>query len=408
MLQLKMKLHWGKIVKGVITIGLMIAFTYFVQDVVIKYRKQETNLKQTTQSFDEFKIPVVTMCFYPPFKPRMKAKYNISKDLFYAVIDSSDTIDSMSEFFDYSIYKLGTDFKLYVSNAKYDQVEIKLGTNNVPIADNSWKAFDVGKIYSSMHGLCYFIEPKYTIKPKEFGSTLFGMIISDSLPNDERPSRVTFGLTIKNNSFGAIEGSWMEGDPLEADMSLKADSDSIMKSFYLLEYQYRLLSDPPNCNPSNTYYQCIAEKVFFNEDWFNNCPRKCLPIIYTTLKELASNETIPFCETKEENRCVALKIWFQLSYLSKTCKRGCHMVQYKGRIQSYERIWNNTNAEIYFSFNTPTTMIIEEYLLYDFVGILGSVGGSLGLFLGFSFLGLFSDLIDFLQSKLNKIQEHYP
>ena len=84
------------------------------------------------------------------------------------------------------------------------------------------------------------------------------------------------------------------------------------------------------------------------------------------------------------------------------------MVQYKGRIQSYERTWNNTNAEIFFSFNTPTTMIIEEYLLYDFVGILGSVGGSLGLFLGFSFLGLFSELIDLLQSKLNKVQEHYP
>ena len=84
------------------------------------------------------------------------------------------------------------------------------------------------------------------------------------------------------------------------------------------------------------------------------------------------------------------------------------MVQYKGRISSYDRTWNNTNAEIFYSFNTPTIMVIEEYLLYDFAGILGSVGGSLGLFLGFSFLGLFSELIDFLQTKFNKFQEHYP
>ena len=407
MFQLKMKRHWGNIVKGIVMIGLMIAFTYFVQEVVIKYLKQETNLKQTTQSFDDFKSPVVTMCFYPPFKPRMKAKYNITKDLYYAVINSPDAIDSMSKFFDFSIYKLGTDFKLYVSDAKYDQVEIKLGTNNVQVADNSWKAFDVGKIYSSLSGLCYFIEPKYSVKPKELGGTVFGMSISDSLPDDEKPSRVTFSLTIKNNSFGALDGSWMESDPLEADMSLNVDTDRL-KSFYLMEYQYRLLSDPPNCNPTKTYYQCIAEKVFFDDSIFETCPRKCLPIIYTTLKELATNETITFCETGEENRCVALKIWFQLSQLSKTCKRGCHMVQYKGRISSYDRTWNNTNAEIFYSFNTPTIMVIEEYLLYDFVGILGSVGGSLGLFLGFSFLGLFSDLIDFLQSKFNKIQEHYP
>ena len=84
------------------------------------------------------------------------------------------------------------------------------------------------------------------------------------------------------------------------------------------------------------------------------------------------------------------------------------MVAYKGNIGSYDTTWKNTNAEIYFSFNAPSVILSEEYLIYDSVGMIGSVGGSLGLFLGFSFLGLLSDLIDFLQSKLYQVQNHFP
>ena len=38
-------------------------------------------------------------------------------------------------------------------------------------------------------------------------------------------------------------------------------------------------------------------------------------------------------------------------------------------------------------------MVYEQYKVYDFNGILGSVGGSLGLFIGFSFLDMMIYLI---------------
>ena len=37
----------------------------------------------------------------------------------------------------------------------------------------------------------------------------------------------------------------------------------------------------------------------------------------------------------------------------------------------------------------------EEYIVYDFNGIVGTVGGSLGLFVGFSFLDLILLIIAF-------------
>ena len=35
-----------------------------------------------------------------------------------------------------------------------------------------------------------------------------------------------------------------------------------------------------------------------------------------------------------------------------------------------------------------------EYLIYDFNGLLGFIGGTLGLFIGFSFYGLLTDIIN--------------
>ena len=40
----------------------------------------------------------------------------------------------------------------------------------------------------------------------------------------------------------------------------------------------------------------------------------------------------------------------------------------------------------------------EEYLIYDVIGMIGSVGGTLGMFIGFSFVNLFSNCIKHVQN----------
>ena len=48
----------------------------------------------------------------------------------------------------------------------------------------------------------------------------------------------------------------------------------------------------------------------------------------------------------------------------------------------------SSKTKTWFYFDDSEQDHYEEYLLYDFGGIIGSVGGMLGLFLGFSCLGL--------------------
>ena len=51
-------------------------------------------------------------------------------------------------------------------------------------------------------------------------------------------------------------------------------------------------------------------------------------------------------------------------------------------------------TSMWLTFSTTDVTIIEEVLLFDFSAILSAVGGSLGLFIGFSFLDLFKFAIN--------------
>ena len=60
------------------------------------------------------------------------------------------------------------------------------------------------------------------------------------------------------------------------------------------------------------------------------------------------------------------------------------------------------NEDIEIAFRFPSTKILnyEEYLIYDFNGMIGAVGGSLGMFLGFSFLDFLFSFIDLINEKM--------
>ena len=53
------------------------------------------------------------------------------------------------------------------------------------------------------------------------------------------------------------------------------------------------------------------------------------------------------------------------------------------------------NFNLKIKYGAPEVVIVyEEYLITDFTVVLGSVGGTLGLFIGFSFFNIISYLID--------------
>ena len=82
------------------------------------------------------------------------------------------------------------------------------------------------------------------------------------------------------------------------------------------------------------------------------------------------------------------------SFIEK-CKKSCIITQY---LETYKWIGNWISSEDYkfsliYQFSKNETIVFEEYLIYDLISMIGSVGGTLGLFIGFSFNNVVSDIL---------------
>ena len=83
-------------------------------------------------------------------------------------------------------------------------------------------------------------------------------------------------------------------------------------------------------------------------------------------------------------------IWHQES-----CQIECKITEFTGKIRSNGKSReNSTNLWI---LKPKMRIITKEYLIYNVVSMIGTIGGSLGLFLGFSFYGAISDLLEFFK-----------
>ena len=61
------------------------------------------------------------------------------------------------------------------------------------------------------------------------------------------------------------------------------------------------------------------------------------------------------------------------------------------------------NVTVRCTMSDDTMTVEMEYLINDFVKMLGSIGGTLGMCIGFSFLGLATMILQNLESFTNKI-----
>ena len=107
------------------------------------------------------------------------------------------------------------------------------------------------------------------------------------------------------------------------------------------------------------------------------------------------NDKIPSCKRNEKPCADMVTVDIFRETTTKHCPKLCHIVQYSGKLgMVYNRGQGPYDYSFRYRFAPPhTEKIFEEYLIYDIVNMVGSVGGNLGMWIGFSFTGIFSKLI---------------
>ena len=99
--------------------------------------------------------------------------------------------------------------------------------------------------------------------------------------------------------------------------------------------------------------------------------------------------------------------------MNKKQPRSCAITQYSGKMMS-DRIYKKYQIEKWFGYSQLVQInyyfakplvaqVYNEYIIFDTIGMIGAVGGTLGLFIGFSFNNVIDYLLGYLKWFTTKI-----
>ena len=170
------------------------------------------------------------------------------------------------------------------------------------------------------------------------------------------------------------------------------------------------IRSPLNCTMYNADYiseqQCLANN-FFEKD-FSPCPHKCIPIQMRGFRYINSSLYIKDCDRLDDEVCHGgPTVWKELENRFAKCIKPCRMSSYdQSMIEMKEMTYINVDKDeaTFLIVNSNISPVEKEVLLYDFSDAIGTIGGSLGVFVGVSFFAVISCCIDKFFEILNIFQ----
>ena len=133
---------------------------------------------------------------------------------------------------------------------------------------------------------------------------------------------------------------------------------------------------------------------------FQNCTKPCISNGWYC-KFGTPLDTLPFCQSNSQLECFNKSKRAAAKDLGReNLLKPCTILQYKSVGDTW---YNPKQNEAIFKmiFSKPArVMVKEEYLIYDMLTMIGAVGGTLGLFIGFSFHDLLQGIWSSCTSKL--------
>ena len=223
------------------------------------------------------------------------------------------------------------------------------------------------------------------------------------LPNS--PKAFNMKITSETNAYGALlNNNYAEGDFVDVYFP-QGQGPNMVNFISLTQKINEYLPETSNCT-EQSFYQCMADKVL-NIIMQDQSSEKCIPPFYKSIVTLATNESeFGLCQEYKANKRIGEKITLRLQEAARLeeCQRSCTQVDYYANVlesNSIEIFWPvEHDEEICYGFATTVIKVDEEYLIYGFADMVGSVGGSLGMFLGFSFMDQIFNLLEMIQGRI--------
>ena len=342
-------LHW------IIYISLMAISFWFTWGVIDKFAKQETAIRQYEGQIEAH--PTMVICGF-------------------------SLLEEYQEYFSIGYMTYQSD-GLSVEN----EVVLKMGENYL---ENSGEIVNLTNIHTRFNYRCFAINTNRNVDKRDTEIKILFL----------EPTLQTFFIQIhifftsEKNSFGVTRREWRDGEVYSSIISA-----GVKRNITFTVEKYINLK----CN-EESFYEHVTSRL--SKQSFDKCNDTCL---MTSLP----NDLFPICtnvnewydkkgDTQERESDCNWRIVHNLIKNvtnNKKHQKTCIRTQYSG---VYHEILEGETG-IRYSFTLPLkAKVYEEYFIIDSIQLIGSVGGTLGMFIGFSFSNLIICIIEYIQSFMKR------
>ena len=257
----------------------------------------------------------------------------------------------------------------------------------------------VEELMNPSEGLCYALVFNQMYR---LGSTDFLFIIA-SFEKDLKIPRVDFNIVSPEDRYGYI--LYNRGN-LESLTFSSEGGIVVMGNIQRLKWNY--LSFKKDCKhystKDDTYMDCMLKSHI--ECYLSNGPLqacKCVPEnSFKTHFEMYTTSWNACQTTLEYQSC--LNTWWDCSFRKyassrRKCPLACTKETFRGQkwiVDGYGAMVPQNEVMVRLQYTTMDVEIHDEVLIQELSNFIGTVGGSLGLFIGFSYTGFVGKLIDLL------------
>ena len=372
---------------GIVLLALF--FVLFFMPVWKNYQESYTNIAKIVKKADRVEIPTISIC--AGWKRSLMKAYNITPKFMYLPPNESNlpknaTIRSI---FSDVTYKLNQDFVIgLIEGGSAIPVPLKIGMNEVQ-KENTINKYKVIESFTETYGICYSIIPMENFMVPYVDT--FSMLIARNVNfwRDESDtvviqisSKDTYH-TILNDIHTLFAATPEVTNTLMVQDFTQKDTDTS----YTIVYSEVNTEYIRECSEIE-FFKCYAHRIAKSKEY--NCKTKCVPLIFQSLMNTIDHN-VPRCKTDAEEYCMlgeeAHKITMKLKL---TCQKQCHNRGSQLIIRKYKEVNRHRMGSVQIAIDLlmlPEVIFNKEYLIYDVAGMFGSIGGSLGLFTGFSVFG---------------------
>jgi hypothetical protein len=371
------------VIKTFLLVSGIVFFVFSVHGVIGKFIDYQTTMSISKQPPQPLKPPAITFCPAEGFDAiKMLDKFSMNaSDRFNSLDPNNEKIKNVSliKVFKDSSYVIGSQIFIYIDYPITNKFgnSLKTGTNLIKTSTNDSFEIRIYEMFTYWRGLCYTL--------------MMDWHLSEDI-EDLIVIRLEYG-NFSTSPFPIDIELGNEVDRFDLVLAVNENSHPVRfqanpASYYMVQGLIKTWKSMTDCDfeTQDTFAIYLGKRTIHQIEELN-CTRKCLPVQMSNFKHL-TNVITDICTNIEDNNCNTIN----------TAKGKwvppCHILQYIAQNSELKNIFKNNTFGIQFKYQNHRISVHKEVLLFDFWTMLGTVGGSLGLFIGFSYFDFGVALLD--------------